>query len=207
MAKLDSLITNDLTGEAMNYDYWYDPANVDFKHVFNVVKNDDFTWTITCSLYMKLSDTIVEPGVGAYSYNDLWLGIGNEYFDLGQEVSISNTDIKVNNVVFSNTPLQYCKVFECTRTIECSSSGRLGIRLNCGKWTYEHTTRYLFSDYTYIYLTLPAFSGLQYKINGSYKKTMPWIKVNGEWKRALQYVKVNGEWKEYEDTWLYNPEA
>ena len=86
-----------------------------------------------------------------------------------------------------------------------SPTGRRGVKLTCG--TNNNGNKYYFTDYTLIYLTLPSFSGMQYKVNNKYNFVMPWIKINGEWKRAIQYIKINGEWTKYNDTWLWNPEG
>lgn len=33
------------------------------------------------------------------------------------------------------------------------------------------------------------------KINGAWKKAIPYVKVNGTWKKAVPYIKVSGTWK------------
>lgn len=33
------------------------------------------------------------------------------------------------------------------------------------------------------------------KINGAWKKAIPYMKVNGTWKKAVPYIKVSGTWK------------
>lgn len=42
---------------------------------------------------------------------------------------------------------------------------------------------------------LPTDPKVCVKVNGEWKKTIPYVKVNGEWKKAIPHVKVNGEWK------------
>ena len=37
------------------------------------------------------------------------------------------------------------------------------------------------------------------KINGEWKKAVPYVNVNGEWKKAVPYVNVNAEWKQCKD--------
>ena len=34
------------------------------------------------------------------------------------------------------------------------------------------------------------------KINGAWKKGVPYVRVNGAWKKGVPYIKVNGAWKE-----------
>ena len=62
MAKLPSLITNSLTGEALNY-YGSDRNwAVEFKQTFEVTQNDNFTWTIKSALYIKIPTTYTTGG-------------------------------------------------------------------------------------------------------------------------------------------------
>lgn len=206
MAKLDSLITNETTGEALNYyNGQSSNYNVQFKQVFEVTKNSNYTWTVKSSLYLRLNPNF-PSGQGVRFDYGVWQNIGDSPYKLEQDIQLlSLSGHWINGVQVSNNAYEYYKVMESTRTIECSDTGRYGIRLRCGRNTSSGTA--LCDDYTYIYVTLPAFSGIHYKRNGSYSMSMPWIKVNGEWKRTKQYIKVNGAWKEYKDTWLYNPEA
>lgn len=204
MAKLPSLVTSNLTGEALNY--YGSSQNIIVKQTFEVTKNQNYTWTVKSSLYIKLKDGI---SIGQ-AFDDLWLYIQGTYYDIGKKVEISPNGVLLVNPDssyerLSNNGYEYTKVLENTKTINFSRTGRAGITLYCG-WTYNSNRR-LFDDYTYIYLTLPAFSGMFYKENGTYKRTMPLIKVNGVWQRTKQYVKVEGEWKEYNSTWVYNPEV
>lgn len=201
MAKLPSLITNSLTGEALNY-YGSDRNwAVEFKQTFEVKQNADFTWTIKSALYIKIPTTYT---TGGQNLGTCWLDIGGQMSDI-QEVQISIAGVWTRGSQVSSNPYEWTKILESTKSYECTT-GRQAVKLQCGWVTTENKDVY-FDDYTIIYSTFPSFSGMQYKINNKYYFAMPWIKVNGEWKRALQYVKVNGEWKKYHSSWIWNPEA
>ena len=122
-----------------------------------------------------------------------------------QEVQITIKSVYVGGSQISSNPYEWTKILETTKSYECTT-GRQGVRLQCG-WIRTKNERSYFTDYTLIYLTLPAFSAMFYQKDSTIYSAMPWIKVNGEWKRALQYVKVNGEWKKYHSSWIWNPEA
>lgn len=205
MAKLPSVVTSDLTGSAISY---YggknNTTNVWFKQEFQVTKNSNFTWTVTSKLYIKLPTTYTE---GGQAFEGLWQRIQDNEFRLSQRVDITVNGVYVNGSQVSSNAYQYTKVMENTETIGVSVSGRLGQRLDCG-YTYNSTSYYC-DDYTLIYLTLPAFSGMRLKnpVTGGWRYCMPWVKVNGTWKMAEQYIKINGTWKKYNDTWVYNPDA
>ena len=203
MAKLPSLITNETTGEAINYYGSSHNENPFIKQTFEVTKNDNYTWTIKSSLYIKLPTTVTS---GGFNMGTCCVFIGGQRFDV-QEVQIMTTGVWTRGSKISNNPYEWTKILEGTMNYECTSSGRNAVRLYCGYLNPSGTTSYLFYDYTLIYVTLPSFSGLEYKINGSWKYVMPWIKVNGTWKRANQFMKINDEWKEYHDTWMWNPET
>lgn len=202
MAKLPSVITSETTGSAISY---YggknNTTNVWFKQEFQVTKNSDFTWTATTKLYIKLPTTYTS---GGQAFAGLWQRIDNEEFKLNAEVQILVTGVYVNGSKISSNAYEYTKVMENTLTIT-SNTGRKGQRFDCGY--INNSTSYYCNDYTLIYVTFPSFSAMHYKVDGEYKRVMPWIKVNGTWKRAEQYIKVNGVWKKYNDTWIYNPEA
>ncbi len=36
---------------------------------------------------------------------------------------------------------------------------------------------------------------LRIRVNGEWKKAIPYVRVNGEWKKAKAYIRVNNEWK------------
>lgn len=200
MAQLDNVVTNATTGEAINYD-GYD-NKVQFKQEFQVTKNSNYTWTVRSTLYGKL---ISGSGTRFFGF---WQGIGNNNYNTGvEDVQFLSTGIYINRNKVSNNSYEYYKLLENTININCTSTGRNAIRLRCGELSADGTSNYYFNEYRFIYLTLPAFSGLKYKINNSWYLSMPWIKVNGEWKRAKQYIKINGQWKEYKDTWTWNPES
>ena len=207
--KLPSLITNQTTGEAINY---YSNTNRNsnpwFKQEFKVTKNDNYTWTVTSKLYIKIAREF--PSGGISIREGLWQRIGNEYFKWQNKITIgldiyNNPGIWINDNKVSNNPYEYYKIMENSKTYNCSSYGRFASKLDCGY--IENSKTYYNGGYTLIYVTFPSFSGMKYKKNNAWKLAMPWIKVNGEWKRVKQYIKVNGEWKEYNDTWIWNPEA
>lgn len=200
MAQLDNVVTNATTGEAINYDGYDD--KVQFKQEFQVTKNSNYTWTVRSTLYGKL---ISGSGTRFFGF---WQGIGNNNYNTGvEDVQFLSTGIYINRNKVSNNSYEYYKLLENTININCTSTGRNAIRLRCGKLSDDGTSNYYFNEYRFIYLTLPAFSGMKYKINSSWKSSMPWIKVNGEWKRVKQFIKVNNTWKEYNSTWIWNPEA
>jgi hypothetical protein len=207
MAKLPSLITNETTGEAISYyNGQSSNHNVQFRQVFEVTQNNNYTWTVKSSLYLRLNPNYPSGRGERFPYG-VWQRLGDEYFKMGQDIQLlSRSGHWINGVQVSNNAYQYYKVMESTKTYNCSNTGRYGTRLDCGFMNSE-TSYYRNTDYTLIYVTLPAFSGLSYKTNNSWKYAMPWIKVNGEWKRAKQYIKINGQWKEYKDTWIWNPES
>lgn len=200
MAKLPSLITNSLTGEALNY--YGNPHNNNpiFKQTFKVTQNTDFTWTVKSELYIKLDSS---QSSGGQNVGTCYIRIGSNIQEI-QNVQIMVTGVWINGTQVSNNSYEWAKILESTETFECTT-GRQGVRLTCG---YVNANNYYyFEDYTLIYLTLSSFSGMQYKVNNKYNFVMPWIKINGEWKRAIQYIKINGEWTKYNDTWLWNPEG
>ena len=201
MAKLPSLITKSLTGEALNY--YGNPHNNNpiFKQTFKVTQNADFTWTVESELYIKLDSS---QSSGGQNVGTCYIRIGSKSTHEIQNVQIMVTGVWINGTQISNNPYEWTKILESTETFECTT-GRQGVRLTCGY--VNGNNYYYFEDYTLIYLTLPSFSGMQYKVNNKYNFVMPWIKINGEWKRAIQYIKINGEWKKYNDTWLWNPEG
>lgn len=201
MAKLPSLITNSLTGEALNY--YGNPHNNNpiFKQTFKVTQNADFTWTVKSELYIKLDSS---QSSGGQNVGTCYIRIGSKSTQLIQNVQIMVTGVWINGTQVSNNSYEWTKILESTETFECTT-GRQGVRLTCGY--INANNYYYFEDYTLIYLTLPSFSGMQYKVNNKYNFVMPWIKINGEWKRAIQYIKINGEWTKYNDTWLWNPEG
>lgn len=200
MAKLPSLITNNLTGEALNY--YGNPHNNNpiFKQTFKVTQNADFTWTVKSELYIKLDSSQSSSG---QNVGTCYIQIADKAFDI-QDVQIMVTGVWVRGSQISSNPYEWTKILDCMETFE-SPTGRRGVKLTCG--TNNNGNKYYFTDYTLIYLTLPSFSGMQYKVNNKYNFVMPWIKINGEWKRAIQYIKINGEWTKYNDTWLWNPEG
>jgi len=36
---------------------------------------------------------------------------------------------------------------------------------------------------------------IRVKVNGAWKRGVPYVKINGTWKRGIPYIKVNGTWK------------
>lgn len=203
MAKIPSLITNSLTGEALNYSN-SGSGKVEIKQTFEVTQNNNnFTWTIKSKIYIRLNSGY--PQGKGERFSGIWQQIGDGINKIIEDIQIlSLSGVWINNVQVSNNAYEWYKILEQEKTYECTT-GRQGVKLQCG---YANgNNNYYFDDYTLIYLTLPAFSGMQYKVNNKYYFAMPWIKVNGEWKRALQYVKVNDEWKKYNSTWKWNPEG
>lgn len=222
MARLDDVISSALTGEAYNsYNSFFDgqTANpcirTDVKQTWNVTYDTtNFKWVVKSELYVKGTVLSTTTHGGTLYQRNLGVYIGGYRSVIGQDVFVNingmaNTvypdgdGIYVGSTKISSTPTVYAKVFEYSVDIPCTSNGRAGIILRV--LYLRDGSYYLPTNYTYIYLTLPSFSGLQYKINGSYEYTMPWIKVNGTWKRAIQYIKVDGEWKEHKDTWTNQP--
>lgn len=187
MAKLPSLITNNLTGEALNY--YGNPHNNNpiFKQTFKVTQNADFTWTVKSELYIKLDSS---QSSGGQNVGTCYIQIADKAFDI-QDVQIMVTGVWVRGSQISSNPYEWTKILDCMETFE-SPTGRRGVKLTCG--TNNNGNKYYFTDYTLIYLTLPSFSAMQYKVNNKYKFVMPWIKINGEWTK-------------YNDTWLWNPEG
>jgi hypothetical protein len=102
-------------------------------------------------------------------------------------------------------PFVKTKILEHTIEVECTPNGTAGTSIRCGYSDEYNGIPYLFDDYTYIYLTLPAFSGTYKKINNEYKKSMVWKKVNNNWKRCLQYKKINYNWVQSVSSWRYEP--
>lgn len=208
--KLDSLITNSTTGEAISY-YGGQSSNnnVQFKQTFEVTTNSDYTWTIKVSLYLRLNPNY-PSGEGARLRYGVWQRLHKEYYTLEKDIHLlSLSGHWIDGVQVSNNAYEYYKVME-NSIIVTTSTGRKGQRLDCGYINDNSGDPYSYywcTEYTQIYVTLPSFSGMSYKINGEYKRVMPWIKVNGTWKRTKQYIKVNDTWHEYNDTWIYNPEA
>ena len=44
--------------------------------------------------------------------------------------------------------------------------------------------------------TIDAYTKVKIKINGVWKKAIPWVKVNGVWKKCTKtYIKVGSSWK------------
>ena len=44
--------------------------------------------------------------------------------------------------------------------------------------------------------TIDAYTKVKIKVNGVWKKAMPWVKVNGVWKKCTKtYIKVGSSWK------------
>lgn len=201
MAKLPSLITNELTGEALNY-YGSDRNwAVEFKQTFEVIKNDNFTWTIKSALYIKIPSTYTS---GGQNIGTCFLKIGNQRYDV-QDVQIMVSGIWVRGSQISNNPYEWTKILEKTNSYECTT-GRRAVRLYCG-YVNSSGSEVYFSDYTLIYSTFPSFSGAWYQKDNTVYAAMPWIKVNGEWKRALSYKKINGKWVQSNQVWKWNPEG
>lgn len=202
-----NIITKELKGEAIS-SYGTGEYAIYFKQEFEVkVDYSNFKYTIISRLYMKLASTYV---TGGQVFKGLFQQISDDRYKTSKFSIMPSGVYDSNNKLISSNPYNYTKVMENSCSISCSSTGRFAIRLYCG-WilgdgSSDANDQYiLFDDYKYIYLTLPSFSGIKYKLNNSYNSSMPWIKVNGTWKRCLQYIKVNGAWKRYNDTWVWNP--
>lgn len=222
MAKLDDVISSALSGEAYNsYNSFSDGQTAepcirtDIKQTWNVTYDTtNFKWVVKSELYVKGTVLQTATSGGTLYHRNLGVSIGGYRSVIGQDVFVNingmaNTiypdgdGIYVGSTKISSTPTVYAKVFEYSVDISCTSGGRAGIRI-CVNYLRDGTYYYP-TNYTNIYLTLPAFSGMEYKTNGKYKFVMPWVKVNGTWKRAIQYIKIDGEWKEHKDTWTYQP--
>lgn len=216
MARLDDVVSSALTGEATNnYISFVNGSTqcvrTDVKQTWSVTYDTtNFKWVVKSELYVKGTKLASSSGGTMYTRN-LGINIDGNHKEVGSEVfvqidgmgSFSSNGVYVGNTKVSSTPTTYTKVLEYSVDIPCSEVGRRGTRL----YTYykRDGSNYLLTNYTYIYLTLPSFSGMRYKVDGDYYYVMPWIKVNGTWKRALQYIKVNGTWKPHNDTWQYTP--
>lgn len=42
---------------------------------------------------------------------------------------------------------------------------------------------------------IPRYELLKIKINGNWKRAIPYVKINGVWRKATPYVKINGSWR------------
>ena len=206
MAKLPSLITDATSGEAVSYyNGQSSNYNVQFKQTFEVTQNSDFTWTVKSKLYLRLNPNY-PSGSGERFLYGIWQRIGDQFFQFQKDIQLlSRSGHWIDGVQVSNDAYEYYKIMENTKIYDCSDTGRRANRFECGY--IQNSTMYFCTDYTIIYDTFPPFSGLSYKMNNSWKSSMPWIKINGEWKRAKQFIKVNNEWKECKDSWIWNPEA
>lgn len=203
MAKLSSLVTNSLTGEALNY-YGGDSYKVEVKQKFEVTQNSNFTWTIKSSIYIRLSSNY--PQNLSERFSGVWQQIGDDENKISADIQmLPKTGIWINGTQVSNNAYEWYKILELEKNYECSKTGRLAKRLRCGE-VFSNGNEYYFDDYTFIYLTLPSFSGAWYKKDNKYINAMPWLKVNGEWKRVLAYKKINGKWIQSKQVWKWNPE-
>ena len=201
MAKLDDLITSDLSGESINT--IHENGYVEFKQTFEVIPDyTNFTWKVKTKLYGRLKPG-VDPSHGTILAKGVWTRMANERFTTSQRIEITN-HIYINNNMVQDNPYNYYLFLSNEYTFQCSNTGRYGIVLRCGYINSNNGYSY-FTNYRTVYLTLPAFSGIRYKTNEGWKLSMPFIKVNGEWKKALQYIKINGEWVKYKDSWKYQP--
>ena len=207
MAHLDDIVTNELTGETTNYQH----SNLEnqFKLTYEVETDyEKMENKVTVRLYVRTNPDYPNDNTN-YQYTDIYVRVRNDNYYLGNGESQYALIINptqgawVNGVKVTSEATTYTKIMEETVVFPCTNTGRLGIVLYTG--FAINGNRYLFSSYNYIYLTLPAFSGMQFNINGTWKRVMTWIKVNGEWKRAYAYQNVNGEWKKYNSTWIWNP--
>ena len=112
MAKLPSLITNATTGEAISY---YNGINdnwaINFKQVFQVTKNDNYTWTIKSQLYVRLNPNF--PRVDNARIPGVWQRIASEYFRYSADIQfLPNTGIWINGNQVSNNAYNYYKIME-----------------------------------------------------------------------------------------------
>lgn len=208
MALIDNIITTNLTGEAINYAY--DSTNlikIAFKQTWSVtLDTTNFKYIITSSLYTKLEEDASPDYDGVY-FDYIHLSVGNDTVfmphDNGHALIVNkNTGITVNGVDISSDASVFTKIFEHTATLDCTTNGRIGVRLSCGTISGNY-----FPDYTLITLQL-ALSGLWYYRESTvtpdlyqYVRVMPWMKVNGQWKRAYVWGKHNGEWQKPYDEW------
>lgn len=216
MAHLNDLVVKNLSGETSNYAYSTSGLiKVEFKQTYEVEQdNVNFKWKVKSALYVRLVQED-DPDYGGIGRRDIYLNIGGnkKYLSTGTSVhgdlsenhfSINrNTGVTVNGNVISSDAWTFTKILE--NEVEFTSdTGRLAMRLNSGYVSTSGNDNF-FEDYSNIYLTLPEFSGMWYKINGARKEVQPWIKVNGQWKKVHQYIKVNGQWKKSISTWIWDP--
>ena len=141
----------------------------------------DFTWTINVKYYLNT-------------------GFSGVYITFKPKLQIGD-NIYTGSYGDHGGSNSFVLLMEKTVTIPCSSTGRYGLMIygflensDGDTWTQVEGA-----------LTFPSFSGAFVKVNGEWKKSMPWIKIDGKWKRCKQYIKTDNQWKLSNQVWLWDP--